>query len=348
MGLSSSKSLIDQNVLKAMESSPLPPNMQVVGNTETIESKNNYVVADSPTSSTSAAQPSLNLVNLSPTSSAPTPNSRMRRSPRRRSPSRRSPRRRSPRRLSPTSSAPVPIGGNYNSQTSTDFQSMDSSNGSNVVTLPASIFLSSEYEFKGGYTYAAELSTVNSEHHPYSGGNNETNIVTLDPAIFETSENQQGGQNPTSEFNPEKFFSEMQLGGLHHPNNKEHKKGQLEKILSPEGDDDDEDKDAEDKFSFAENTEGLDVDSNEDTEDLKQKVKHLRMMVSRSTGKKSSKKLRKSKSRKSKRMTPPPEESQESESTGGADNSISEYVNSTSSISTSDVRLISMNKMRKH
>lgn len=340
MGLSSSKSLIDQNVLKAMESSPLPPNMQVVGNTETNETKNNFVVADSPTSSTSAAQPSMNLVNLSPTSSAPSPNSRMRRSPRRRSP-----RRRSPRRLSPTSSAPVPKEGNINSQTSTASQSMDSSNGSNVVTLPASIFLSSEYEFKGGYTYAAELSTVNSEHNPYAGGNNETNIVTLDPAIFETSENQQGGQNPTSEFNPEKFFSEMQLGGLHHPSNKEHKKGQIEKILSPEGDDDDEDKDAEDKFSFAENTEGLDVNSNEDTEDLKQKVKHLRMMVSRSTGKKSSKKSRKSKSRKSKRMTPPPEES---ESTGGADNSISEYVNSTSSISTSDVRLISMNKMRKH
>jgi len=215
--------------------------------------------------------------------------------------------------------------------------------GSNIVNLDPSIFATSEREFKGGYSNVADSSVTRSELEVnYNGGQDRSSIINLDPSVFETSEAQYGGQNSvqnnnTSEFNPEKFFNDLQVGGLPKPTNKEHKKKHLDKYLSPEEDDDSDD---EDKFNFAETTDGLDVDENEDTEDLKQKVKHLRMMVSRSTGKKSSKK---SKSRKAKRVT-----TEETDSTGGADNSISEYVNSTSSISTSDVRLISMNKMRKH
>jgi hypothetical protein len=152
--------------------------------------------------------------------------------------------------------------------------------------------------------------------------------------------------------------------------------GNIEKYLTPENDDDDE------GFDFAASTEGLDVDENEDTEDLKAKVKHLRMMVSRSKGKKSSKSSKKSQ-RSAKRATESSggaseSGSYESESYGsgsygsgsnesgsyesgssesasyesgtnesGTQNSVSEYLDTTSSISTSDVRLISMNKMRK-
>ena len=69
----------------------------------------------------------------------------------------------------------------------------------------------------------------------------------------------------------------------------------------------------------------------------------LRAMVSRSKGKKgkkSSKKSSKRSSKKSKRMT--------EQSGGTPENSVSNFLDSTSSISTSDVRLISMNKMRKN
>lgn len=358
MGLSYSKSaqsLLDEQVSKAMQSSPSSPAAPEVQGTEV--AKNSFVGAtESPSASLSATSPARSsevrkiMMNPGETLSitslgCPTESSRRER----RKLGRRSP---SPNR-SNTSSDFLPVLNKPTSATSSaelpqllqppQPTAPTAPTAPIQITLPDSVFLTSESEFKGGYRYAAELSAVATEQPQlYNGG--EPNIITLDRELFETPAHQLGGEVATSEFNPEKFFKDMQLGGLHEPRNKEYKKGHIEKMLSPEGNDDDEDKDAEDKFSFAETTEGLDVNSNEDTEDLKQKVKHLRMMVSRSTGKKSSKKSRKSKSRKAKRMTPPPEES---ESTGGADNSISEYVNSTSSISTSDVRLISMNKMRK-
>ena len=221
--------------------------------------------------------------------------------------------------MSPTSAAPEPV-----------------KVGGSPISLDPSVFHTSEKQFNGGYTYAADLSARSEQYSSFTGGQSSSNVVRLDSSVFATSESQHGGEDKEkSEFNPEKFFNDMQVGGIHEPRNKEHKKKHLDKYLSPEEDDDSDD---EDSFSFAKATEGLDVDENEDTEDLKQKVKALRMMVSRSSGKKSSKKSKKS--RKAKRMTT------EESSVGGA-NSISEYVNSTSSISTSDVRLISMNKMRK-
>lgn len=292
-----------------------------------------------------------NSENYSPTSSEPVPNVTM---------STTSPRP-SNGNMSTTSPGPVPTGSM--STTSADVDSATSARsvpinapmsatspaptrnqmlgGNNIVTLDPSIFLTSEAEFNGGYTYASNLSESQIDYSPYTGGEPK-HIIKLDPSIFESSEVQLGGQSSVasvavSEFNPEKFFKEMQVGGLHEPRNKQPKKKHLDKYLSPEEDDDFED---EDKLSFAETTDGLDIDENEDTEDLKHKVKQLKMMVARSSGKKS----KKSKKSKAKRMSPTEEVS---ESTGGA-NSISEYVNSTSSISTSDVRLISMNKMRKH
>ena len=179
----------------------------------------------------------------------------------------------------------------------------------------------------GGYTYAGELQSE------IKGG---SKIIDLD-SIF-NSEMQGGEEKKTeekkSEFNPEKFFQDMKTGGMlgERKQNKEHKKSKIEKYLNPDSDDHD------DGFDFSEASKGLDIDENEDTEDIKHKVKVLRAMVSRSKGKKSSKKGKKT-SKKSKRMV-------ESSSVGGSDNSISEYLNSTSSISTSDVRLISMNKMK--
>lgn len=203
-----------------------------------------------------------------------------------------------------------------------------------VLVLNHNVFLSSEDKpivaseapkmiptKTGGYSYASEGPSL-------TGG---VNVVHLDSAVFDSEK--EGGNNEekkSSEFNPEKFFQDMQKGGIREPSNKEHKKNRIERYLDPSLDDED------DGFDFAESTEGLDINPNEDTEDIKQKVKALRAMVSRSKGKKS--KGRKG-SKKTKRMT---------ESSGGAsDNSVSTYLDSTSSISTSDVRLISMNKMRK-
>jgi len=287
---------------------------------------------------------------------------------------------------SPTSSEPIPNGVVVNSATSTDSYKNTLPNASKpsaIIEIDPSIFESSEVSPKlGGYTYYREVSenTDTQLNRDSQIMHKNSKIITLDSNIFETSEDQvepgvESAQRK-SDFNPEQFFKEMQSGGLYEPRNKEHKKGRVEKYLTP--DDDDE------GFDFAESTEGLDLDENEDTEDLKEKVKHLRMMVSRSKGKKSSKKS----SKKSKRTT---------ESSGGASesgsyesgsygtgsyesgsygtgsyesgtnesgsygtgsyesgtnesatpNSVSEYLDTTSSISTSDVRLISMNKMRK-
>ncbi len=215
----------------------------------------------------------------------------------------------------------------------------------NVVLLNPQIFMTSEDAPKvattapmikqsGGYSYAGEGPTLTGGYSYAGEGPTLTggvSVIKLDSAIFDSEI--EGGNNEekkSSEFNPEKFFNDMQKGGLREPRNREHKKNRIERYLDPSLEDDDS------GFDFAESTEGLDIDENEDTEDIKQKVKTLRAMVSRSKGKKS--KGRKS-SKKSKRMT---------ESSGGAsENSISSYLNSTSSISTSDVRLISMNKMRK-
>lgn len=204
-----------------------------------------------------------------------------------------------------------------------------------------------------GYSYAAEVSDIKNVASPvaptapvvvpsapvvvpsapvvatFKGGNN---LIELDSNIFQTSEMSGGENEPkkSTEFNPESFFSSMQDGGMlgERKKNKEYKKSKIERYLSS-------DNDEEDGFDFGEATEGLDIDENEDTEDIKTKVKVLRSMVSRSKGKKGKKG-----SKKAKRVT--------EQSGGSSENSVSEYLNSTSSISTSDVRLISMNKMRKH
>jgi hypothetical protein len=190
-----------------------------------------------------------------------------------------------------------------------------------------------------GYSYAAEVSDIKSIVVPSApvvpnattlkGGEN---LIQLDNNIFQTSEISGGENEPrkSTEFNPESFFSSMQDGGMlgERKKNKEYKKSKIERYLSS-------DNDEEDGFDFGEATEGLDIDENEDTEDIKTKVKVLRAMVSRSKGKKGKKG-----SKKVKRVT--------EQSGGSSENSVSEYLNSTSSISTSDVRLISMNKMRKH
>ena len=251
-----------------------------------------------------------------------------------------------------TSSAPVPTV--TFSPTSTEGVRRDrrvrrpnqSVSSLNVVVLNPNIFVTSDdmptvmseapkmvATKTGGYTYAAELSelkggyTYAGESSGLTGG---ANVIKLDSAIFDSEiegGNNNGEEKKSSEFNPEKFFQDMQKGGLREPRNKEHKKNRIERYLDSSLEDDDS------GFDFAESTEGLDIDENEDTEDIKQKVKTLRAMVSRSKGKKS-------KGKKSKRMT--------TESSGGAsENSISTYLDSTSSISTSDVRLISMNKIKK-
>ena len=268
---------------------------------------------------------------------------------------------------SATSSDQVPLGPISNSATSSDvprvsttfptkkLYNMELSSNidqPNVIRLHSSIMETSESELPrvGGYTYAAEASEIGYSNKSidtsYHGGNVNNKIITLDKSVFETSENEfdtppTANVEKKNDFNPEMFFKEMQTGGIYEPRNKEYKKSSIEKYLDSNDDD-------SEGFDFAESTEGLDVNSNEDTEDLKAKVKHLRMMVARSKGKKSSKKSSKKSHRKAKRMT---------ESSGGASesgtnesesqNSVSEYLDTTSSISTSDVRLISMNKMRK-
>jgi len=294
-----------------------------------------------------------------------------------------------------TSSEAVPTGTISNSSTSSDVPKPERKKSSwnlfskpepkpeqKIIKLNANIMESSDNEpsISGGYTYAAEASEIDhserATHSNYSGGNTNNlnsvnNIITLDSNLFETSENNYEPSNSNIEkkndFDPEKFFKEMQTGGIYEPRNKEHKKGKIERYLSSNNGDEDEE-----GFDFAESTEGLDVNSNEDTEDLKAKVKHLRMMVARSKGKKSSKSSKKSQ-RKAKRMTESSggasesisneSESYESRSNesgsyesgsnesgtneSATQNSVSEYLDTTSSISTSDVRLISMNKMRK-
>ena len=182
---------------------------------------------------------------------------------------------------------------------------------------------------KGGYTYAGE---VNSE--PQMGGN--TGQIYIDPSMFLSESEQVGG---TNEFNPEKFFNDMQSGGdpfmpVVHRGKKPLKTG-LDKTFDTTPDyvsDQDED-------NFDLEAEGLEEDSDEeeDTEDVKNKVKVLRAMVARSKGKKSGKTV-KGKRRHNKRMT---------ETGGASENSVSEYLDTTSSINTSDVKLISMNKHRK-
>ena len=283
---------------------------------------------------------------------------------------------------SPTSSEPLPAGV-VNSATSTDLNKSFQPR-KKLIQIDSSIFESSESSPKvGGYTYASEVSEPNAAFEPaasvepmaskavYHGGNK---VVKLDPSVFQSSEDHVEPSNVAvqkkSDFDPEKFFKEMQSGGLYEPKNKERKMGKIEKYLTPEDDEDE-------GFDFAASTEGLDLDENEDTEDLKAKVKHLRMMVSRSKGKKSSKSSKKS-HRKAKRATESSGGASESgsyesgsyesgsnesgsnesgsyetatsegRSNGSAtENSVSEYLDTTSSISTSDVRLISMNKMRK-
>jgi len=255
--------------------------------------------------------------------------------------------------LSGTSSAAIPTDVKINSPTSVESTPKTSPKRSpkvnmafpkkkcdnltmNVIVLSPEVFKTPESspKMKGGYSYAAEMSELNN-NVSLEGGDKHVpkNIITLDSNIFATSEMDGGEQDEkkqSTEFNPEQFFNEMQQGGER--KNKEYKKGKIERYLDPDSDED------ESGFDFGEATEGLEIDENEDTEDIKQKVKVLRSMVSRSKAKKGKK--GKKGSKKSKRMT--------SEQSGGSENSVSEYLNSTSSISTSDVRLISMNKMRQN
>jgi hypothetical protein len=185
-------------------------------------------------------------------------------------------------------------------------------------------------------------------------------MINLESALESTEES---GKNNKADFNPEAFFNQMQTGGIlgERKVKKEFKKTKLQKQLSTELEEDDDD------FDIEEATEklNLDVDEDEDTEDLKQKVKQLRAMVSRSKGK-AGKKMRKPKryvdNRSSEEETEKEKKNEFTDSTGGESNSsfnqnnqnnqnnnsnsVSEYLNSTSSISTSDVRLISMNRRK--
>jgi hypothetical protein len=145
----------------------------------------------------------------------------------------------------------------------------------------------------------------------------------------------------SSEFNPNGFFNEMKMGGYSYESSSERNK--QHKVNKKYNYEDDEDESLTDE-ELSELTEGLDVDANEDTEQLKRKVLELRAMVSRSKGKKAPKVSRKSSSRRSSSRR---SSSKRSSSAGGSEASVSEYLNSTSSISTSDVRLISMNKVRR-
>ena len=224
--------------------------------------------------------------------------------------------------------------------------------GGQVVTLDPSVFLTSEQSMSGGNnSLQQQLDSILDSPILQNGGNSR--VIKLDPAIFESSEMFGGGNDKSSEFNPEKFFKDMQSGGKKKSKKTSssrkstssrksrrsessyapstlrsvsERKNKMESYLSSEEPEEDE----ETSFSFKESTDGLDVDENEDTEDLKQKVKQLRTMVkmSRSPANHESAK------------------STETPASGGA-SSVSEYLNSTSSISTSDVRLISMNKTKR-
>jgi len=181
-------------------------------------------------------------------------------------------------------------------------------------------------------------------------------MINLESAL-ESSE--EPSKHKKAEFNPETFFNQMQTGGIlgERKPRKDFKSTKMDKQLGRENND------ADDDFDIEEATEklNLDVDEDEDTEDLKQKVKELRAMVSRSKGKaaKSNKKMRKPKRYVEDRSSEEETENNFTESTGGESNyqnnqnnqnnnsnSVSEYLNSTSSISTSDVRLISMNRRK--
>jgi len=177
---------------------------------------------------------------------------------------------------------------------------------------------------KGGYTYAGE---VNSE--PQAGGNT-TGQIHLDPSLFLSESEQVGG---TNEFNPEKFFNDMQKGGQDYlsPGSVVHRGKKVKKTGLDKTFDTSPDTDEDDGFDLDEEGLEQDTDEEEDTEDVKNKVKHLRAMVARSKGKKVVKGTR----RHNKRMT---------ETGGASENSVSEYLDTTSSINTSDVKLISMKR----
>ena len=183
---------------------------------------------------------------------------------------------------------------------------------------------------KGGYTYAGE---VNSE--PQAGGNT-IGQIHLDPSLFLSESEQVGG---TNEFNPEKFFNDMQKGGQDYlsPGSVVHRGKKVKKTGLDKTFDTSPDTDEDDGFDLEEEGLEQDTDEEEDTEDVKNKVKHLRAMVARSKGKKAAKTVKGSR-RHNKRMT---------ETGGASENSVSEYLDTTSSINTSDVKLISMNKHKK-
>ena len=268
----------------------------------------------------------------SPTSSAPAPSGPISTSP-------------TSAEQSATSAAPVPLGVNIMSATSPasprkshrqpgeiSVSGMAFNFTGNPKDLDAAVRKaleaseSNQSPQKGGYTYAGE---VNSE--PQMGGN--TGQIYVDPSVFLSEAEQLGGAN---EFNPEKFFNDMQSGGdpfmpVVHRGKKPVKTG-LDKTFdtTPDYVSDQE----EDNFDLE--AEGLEEDSDEeeDTEDVKNKVKVLRAMVARSKGKKAAKTV-KGKRRHNKRMT---------ETGGASENSVSEYLDTTSSINTSDVKLISMKR----
>ena len=268
----------------------------------------------------------------SPTSSAPAPSGPISTSP-------------TSAEQSATSAAPVPLGVNVLSATSPasprkahrqpgeiSVSGMAFNFTGNPKDLDAAVrkaLEASESHVQpktGGYTYAGE---VNSE--PQMGGN--TGQIYIDPSVFLSETEQAGGAN---EFNPEKFFNDMQSGGdpfmpVVHRGKKPVKTG-LDKTFdtTPDYVSDQE----EDNFDLE--AEGVEEDSDEeeDTEDVKNKVKVLRAMVARSKGKKAAKTV-KGKRRHNKRMT---------ETGGASENSVSEYLNTTSSINTSDVKLISMKR----
>ena len=267
----------------------------------------------------------------SPTSSAPAPSGPISTSP-------------TSAEQSATSAAPVPLGINVLSATSAasprkshrqpgeiSVSGMAFNFTGNPKDLDAAVRKaleaseSQQLPQKGGYTYAGE---VNSE--PQTGGN--TGQIYIDPSMFLSESEQVGG---TNEFNPEKFFNDMQSGGdgipVVHRGKKAVKTG-LDKTFDTTPDyvsDQDED-----NFDLEAEELEEDSDEEEDTEDVKNKVKVLRAMVARSKGKKSGKTV-KGKRHHNKRMT---------ETGGASENSVSEYLDTTSSINTSDVKLISMKR----
>ena len=250
--------------------------------------------------------------------------------------------------MSPTSAAPVvasqskksnvhvsAFGFNYNGPASNLNAAVEqalraspkSSKDLNKAVQDAMLSEASPQTQKGGYTYAGE---VNSE--PQAGGNS-TGQIHLDPSLFLSESEQVGG---TNEFNPEKFFNDMQKGGQDYlsPGSVVHRGKKVKKTGLDKTFDTSPDTDEDDGFDLEEEGLEQDTDEEEDTEDVKNKVKHLRAMVARSKGRK----VVKGKRRHNKRMT---------ETGGASENSVSEYLDTTSSINTSDVKLISMNKHRK-